>query len=178
VFPGIGSASEDDELDDLLAADQAELERLAREAREAALRRDATEPDGAPVGLMVGLTAPLGVGLLVFAFWSWSLRGMDPATRSYTRMSRAGRLFGLPRARYQTASEFAAAIGRVAPSAAEPAGAIAREYEGSVYGRRTITAEQSKGLDRAWRRVLRGIVAFRLRQLWRLGPEFGERRST
>ncbi|MCH8136846.1 MAG: transglutaminase domain-containing protein, partial [Proteobacteria bacterium] len=182
VFAAGAIGSAEDEL--AFLSDIADLDRLARESRNAlaadARRRIAEETSqtafpwrpfawaGGALGLVVAL---------VFAWWL-SLRGMDAPTRAYARMNRVAALMGMKRHPNLTAREFAAGLGSRTFAAREHASLIADEYQRRVYagelGNPGVDKEASKRLDGAWRKVARALVAHRLRQLSRFGPELGE----
>ncbi|MCZ6538760.1 MAG: transglutaminase domain-containing protein [Chloroflexi bacterium] len=176
----IGAAEDDpDFLNDLAA-----LERLARLARAdaAAILQASNAGDSGQIvfpwrpfawtGGVVG-----SVLLMVFAWWL-SLRGMDAPTRAYARMSRIAALMGMRRQSNETAKEFANNLGSQTFAAQEHASIIADEFQRVVYagssGSNDIEPETWSRLDGAWRRVARALVAHRVRQLGRLGPELGE----
>jgi transglutaminase-like putative cysteine protease len=174
-----GEFQDEDFLDDI-----AELERLAAEAR-LALARDAQRLNDDESGQFVfpwrpiawtgGVVSP--VLLLMFVWWL-SLRGMDAPTRAYARMSRIAALMGMRRRSNETAREFATNLGGSTFAAREHASLIADEYQRHVYaggrGSSDIDTDISRQLERAWRKVVRALVAHRVRQLGRLGPELGE----
>lgn len=179
---GAIGAAEDDPL---YLQDIADLERLARLAREA----DGDFPENPnaagsgqfglswrPFAWAGGVVAP--ILLLAFAWWL-SLRGMDAPTRAYARMNRIAALMGMKRQLHETAKEFAANLGNQTFAAHEHAALIAEEFQRRVYanspGTPDIDRETSNRLERAWRKVARALLAHRIRQLGRFGPELGER---
>jgi transglutaminase-like putative cysteine protease len=180
----IGSAEEDpDYLQDI-----ADLERLAREARANAdgIAQSQIPDDSTRINLPWRPFAWLGgfiaAGLLLAFIWWLSLRGMDAPTRAYARMSRIAALLGMRRRSNETALEFAVNLGNQTYAAQEHASLIAIEFQRRVYanpsGNTDFADDMSKRLEGAWRRVARALVAHRLRQLGRAGPELGEGRST
>ncbi len=170
-------AIEDDTLFD---EDLAGLDELARRAREAALaQRDAdaaASGSGFPWMAVIIPGAIAGVIALIYIAWMLWHRGMSDAEAAYTKMIRAGRLLGVKRRRWDTPTEYANAIGIVAPGVAESAMLIAVEFERGRYAPSRDNAG-SNGLQKHWRRVLRGLLGYRARQIGGAGPEFGERRG-
>ena len=182
VFAAGGIGSAEDEL--VFLSDIADLERLAREARESgAINLQGTIDGGSDVFVLpwrpFALTGGVvgAVLLLVFAWWL-SLRGLDAPTRAYARMNRIAVLMGMKRQPNETAKEFAAHLGDQTFAALEHASLIADEFQRRVYagaiGGAEIDGEMSRRLEGAWRRVARALVAHRVRQLGRIGPELGE----
>ena len=182
VFAAGAIGSAEDEL--AFLSDIADLERLAREARESGA---INSPDGIDDGSdnFVIPWRPLAwsggvvgaVLLMVFAWWL-SLRGLDAPTRAYARMSRIAALMGMKRQLNETAREFATQLGSKTFAAQEHASLIADEFQRHVYAGAVsdseIDSEMSRRLEGAWRRVARALVAHRIRQLGRIGPELGE----
>ena len=174
----IGSAEEDE----LFLEEVADIERLAREARAAEELRDSNAGDSGrfAIPLRTFAWAGGGVGLALFMVFVWwlSLRGMDAPTRAYARMNRIAALTGLKRQPYETAKEFADNLGSQTLAAQQHALLIADEFQRRTYagspGNSETDRETSRRLERAWRRVARALVAHRLRQLGRFGPELGE----
>ncbi len=160
-----------------------DLEEIARQAREAAQAQreaEARANNNGPLPIpwqAVAIPAAI-VGVLVLFYIVWLLwhRGMTPAERAYTKMLRAGRLLGVRRRPWQTPTEYAATIGAVAPGVADSAMLIAIEFERGRYapGRE---GSEAVGLSKHWRRVLRGLLGYRLRLIGGAGPELGEGRS-
>jgi hypothetical protein len=93
-------------------------------------------------------------------------------------MNRIAALMGMKRQPNETAKEFAAHLGDQTFAALEHASLIADEFQRRVYagaiGGAEIDGEMSRRLEGAWRRVARALVAHRVRQLGRIGPELGE----
>ncbi|MSQ35298.1 MAG: transglutaminase domain-containing protein [Dehalococcoidia bacterium] len=118
-----------------------------------------------PPGVWYGLAAFGALLLAAYAAWWGAHRGMDPATRSYTQMVRAGWLFGIRRSKDQTPGEFALAVGAAAPRAAEQALHISSEYARLVYARRQTDRDNASALGWAWNRVLRSMIIYRLGSL-------------
>ena len=176
----IGSA--EDEL--AFLSDIADLERLAREARESGAANSQGAIDGGSDGFVfpwrpIAWTGG-GIGAVLLAVFAWwlSLRGLDAPTRAYARMNRIAALMGMKRRSNETAKEFATILGDQTFAAREHASLIADEFQRRVYARASgsteIDSEMSKRLEGAWRRVARALVAHRVRQLGRIGPELGE----
>ena len=157
-----------------------DLERIAREAREAALaqaEREATESRGEfPVLAVVIPAGVVGFFALLYVVWRLWHRGMTPSEAAYTRMVRAGRLLGVRRRQWQTPTEYAAAIGDVAPGVADSAMLIAIEFERRRYAPH-IESSENRDLSKHWRRVLRGLLGYRVRLIGSAGPELGEGRN-
>jgi hypothetical protein len=161
--------------EDLFLRDIEEAERAAREA--AGGLGVGGESGGAirvPPGVYYGFASLAGLLVLMYAGWWGVHRGMDPATRAYTQMVRAGWALGVRRSKDQTAGEFAGAVTAIAPRAAAPAGLIASEYQRLVYARRATQPEAGAALGKAWSQVLRAMIGYRL---GRLGRRIGERRA-
>ena len=114
--------------------------------------------------------------------WKLSLRGMDAPTRAYARMNRVASVMGIKRQANETALEFAQILGERAVAASDPANFIALEFQRQVYAGAADSSdaegERSKELDRAWRKVARALIAYRIRQIGGIGPELGEGRGT
>ncbi len=161
--------------------DLASLDELARQAREAALAQRQAELDGRGGGFpwlaVIIPGAILGFLLLLYIAWRIWHRGMSQAEEAYTKMVRAGRLLGVKRRQWDTPTEFARTIGMVAPGVAESAMLIAIEYERGRYAAPT-DEDANKGLQKHWRRVFRGLLGYRVRQIGGAGPELGEGRGT
>lgn len=180
----IGAAEDDPDF----LLDIADLERLAREARESDGEipiRDGEEATDKfvfpwrPFAWTGGTVVAIAAAMLV---WWFSLRGMDAPTRAYARMNRIARVLGMKRRPTETALEFATSLGDRTVAASEYASFIAIEFQRQVYAgsanRREEDSERSKKLDQAWRRVARSLIAHRIRQLGGIGPELGEGRGT
>ena len=171
--------------DEAFIDDLAELERLALEARLANAARlqgltSASSNDSViPWRPFAWTGGVVGIVLLLAIAWRLSLRGMDPPTRAYARMNRVARLMGMRRRLNETAREFALSLGNHTFAAREHASLIADEYQRRVYSNSAVSTdvdrETSKRLEGAWRRVARALVAHRVRQLGRVGPEIGEK---
>ncbi len=166
--------------DPLLGEDIAGLEELARQARELALAQReaqlAAEGDRFPVMAVVIPASIAGAILLIYLGWIAWHRGMSQAEQAYTKMVRSGRLLGVRRRQWQTPTEYAAAIGAVAPGVAESAMLIAIEYERGRYAS-PESVDDAEGLQKHWRRVLRGLLGYRARVVGGAGPELGEGRA-
>ena len=178
AIPAIGAGSDED--DPLFLQDIADLERIASEARErqAQDQLNAQSPDsGASYsGWLIAIPVVIAVALVaLMAAWFISLRGMSKAERSYTNMVRVGRALGVKRRRWQTPMEFAAEIGRLAPGAAEEAMLIAIEYDRRRYARRDPDA--TVAVSGNLRKVLFGLLGYRIRVIGSSGPELRESRG-
>lgn len=175
-LPDIGAIEDDPDFQ----ADLAGLEELARLAREQALsQRDAGLGNGGggfPVQAVVIPVVVAAVLALMYAGWRLWHRGMSQAEQAYTKMVRTGRLLGVRRKRWDTPTEFAAAIGIAAPGVAESAMLIAVEFERSRYAA-PGDRESAEGLQKHWRHVLRGMLGYRVRLVGGKGPELGEGRG-
>lgn len=178
---GIGAAEDDPDF----IQDIADLERLAREAREAdgefPIREDDVAEDEfifpwRPFAWAGGVIVVIVIGM---AIWKFSLRGMAPPTRAYARMVRVASIMGIKRRPNQTAQEFAQELGERTVSASEHASFIALEFQRQIYAgpNSAEDAERSRELDRAWRKVGRALIAYRIRQIGGIGPELGEGRN-
>jgi transglutaminase-like putative cysteine protease len=189
----VGSAEENPDF----IQDIADLEQLARAARGAG----GEFPDQDDVSASDQFVIPwrpfawaggvVGSVAVIWFVWWLSLRGMDAPTGAYARMNRIAALMGMKRRSNETALEFAANLGERTVAANDHALFIAFEFQRRVYargGERPASdsdgdgddardGDAKKRLDRAWRRVARALVAYRLRQLGRIGPELGEERS-
>ena len=176
AFVGPIGAGEEDLL---LQQDIADVERLAQLAREQAAREREAAGAGSgpaiPITPIVSAASVLGVLALLYAGWRLVHRDMQPATMAYTKMVSAGRLLGVRRNRWQTPAEFANVVAGVAPGAAESAFTIASEFERERYsqGRSSVTP----GLGKHWRKVLWGLIGYRVRVIGSAGPELRERRG-
>lgn len=176
-LPDLGAFAEED---DLFLQDLLDLEVLARLAREQALQRQLADENAGRSFPFQYIVVPLviaGVVLLIYGGWQFWHRGMTPAERAYTKMVRAGNLLGVRRRRWQTPTEFAMAIGDVAPGVADSAMTIAIEFERRRYAP-PDTESIEDGLSRHWRRVLRGLLGYRAHVIGGAGPEIGEGRSS
>lgn len=177
ALPDIEAIEDDpDFLQDIL-----DIEELAQQQRERLAQQRAEELANAnrndfPVAA-VAIPASL-VGILVLLYVGWQLwhRGMTPAEAAYTRMVRAGRVLGVQRKPWQTPTEFAAAIGDAAPGVADSAMLIAIEFERRRYAPKRDN-DSADGLSKHWRRVLRGLLGYRVRLIGGAGPELGEGRG-
>ena len=118
----------------------------------------------------------MGALTLIYGLWQFWHRGMSPAESAYTKMVRSGRLLGVKRKEWQTPTEYAAAIGDVVPDVADAAMMIAIEFERRRYASPN-TASTTDGLPGQWRRVLRGLLGYRMRLITRTRPALGESRS-
>ena len=181
VLPGnifsagsVGSAEESPDFQQ----DQADIERLAREAREFAFDQlrlnERNEFPWWAVWTAGSIAAMLTVS---YALWWASLRGMDPGRRTYSKLTRIGRVLGFRRAGNQSPAEFAATFARVSPSATEAAANICRAYVIETYARPGTSSGERRDLESAWRSCVLGMFAFRVRQLVGMSPEVGEARS-
>ena len=172
-FPDLGSFEEDPNFRD----DLRDLEALEQQARELALRqseggvsfRDAGSFPMAPVIIPIALVALLALSGLGWTLW---FRGMSSAESSYTKMVRAGWLLGVRRRQWQTPTEYARVVGAAIPAVAESAMVLAIEFERETYsasGREFLADD----LKTHWRRVLGGLLRYRLSYLRRPGREPG-----
>jgi transglutaminase-like putative cysteine protease len=181
----IGAAEDDPDF----LLDIADLERLAREARESGGALPTTDEDEEAADQFVFPWRPFawtgGVVVVIAStmlMWWFSLRGMDAPTRAYARMNRIATVLGMKRRPTETALEFATSLGDRTVAASENASFIAIEFQRQVYSGspngKEEDSERRKQLDQAWRGVARSLIAHRIRQLGGLGPELGEGRST
>ncbi len=181
---GIGAAEDDPDF----IQDIADLERLARESREAGgqfpIPDDEVTSDQFvfPWRPFAWLGGVVGLAAVMMLIWRLSLRGMDAPTRAYARMNRVASVLGIKRRPNETALEFAEILGERALAASGHANYIALEYQRQIYAgaseRGYEEDERAKDLDRAWRRVARALIAYRIRQIGGIGPELGEGRGT
>jgi hypothetical protein len=152
--------------EDLLLQDIEETEAAARAAL-AGFPVDASGGFRVPVELYFALASLGGLFIVMYAGWRVAHAGLDPATRSYTQMVRAGWLLGMPRSKDQTPAEYAREIGDAAPRAGLEAGRIATVYERLVYAHRKPEKAEEAAVDRAWGRVFRGMLGYRISRLGR-----------
>ena len=179
VAGGISGTTGSAEDDLLLLQDLLEIAELERQARQALQGQvTTTTPDSRPFRFeFVIIPAAIAAAIaLIYFLWRLWHRGMTQAESSYTKMVRAGRLLGVRRKSWQTPTEYAAALGDVVPKVADSALKIAIEFERKRYASPTTDATAA-GLPRHWRRVLRGMIGYRMRMITRSGPETGTPRA-
>jgi hypothetical protein len=170
----VGSAEESPDF----IQDQADIERLAREAREFAFSQLQLEQRREFPWWTVWTAGSIAATLIVgYALWWLSLRGLKPGGRAYSKLARAGWVLGFRRADNQSPSEFAATFARVSPSAMEAAAKICGAYVIETYARPGTSSGERRELESAWRRCVLSMFAFRVRQLVGMSPEIGEARS-
>jgi len=182
--PGAVSSIEEDPN---FLLDIADLERLAREARESDGQfpilddEAAADQSAIPWRPFAWAGGVVGVIAVLMLLWRFSLRGMDAPTRAYARMNRVASVLGMKRNSNETAIEFATGLGQRTVAANEHAIFIAVEFQRHVYAGASSGKDEdgtrSKELDRAWRKVARALIAHRIRQIGGLGPELGEGRG-
>ncbi len=160
----IGGLSFEEDL--LLQQDILEAERAAREVAASLQVTVATgTPFTVPVQVYYALAAFGALIVVSYGAWWGVHRGLDPATRPYTQMVRAGWVLGLPKSPSQTPGEYASAVGATVARAREPAQSIARHYSKLVYAHRPPDKAEAAALSKAWGQVLRSIVSYRLGKL-------------
>ncbi len=162
---GVGGSAFDEDLTQL-QEDLAEAARLAQES----LSGLTTSGSGGftlrvPLELYYALAALGALTVVAYAGWWGVHRGLDPATRSYTKMVRAGWLLGIGRTSDQTPGEYAATVGKAAPHAADAAMMIAHHYGRLVYAHRAPGKSELPALNKAWRQVFSGVLNYRLSRL-------------
>ena len=172
-----GFDSSEDDL--LLLQDLEDLEALRLAARglgQPELNVGNTNSRSIPFQFIVipaGIAAAIA---LIYVGWRFWHRGMTPAESAYTKMVRAGRLLGVRRKPWQTPTEYAIALGDVVPDVADSAMMIAIEFERKRYAPPNSNPT-GDGMPRHWRRVLRGMIGYRTRQITRTGREAEARQS-
>jgi hypothetical protein len=77
-------------------------------------------------------------------------------------MVHLGRVIGMAKSPSQTASEYARYLAFLVPPVAEATVHIAGSYERIRYSHQEADPDVAKDLDKAWRRVLWGLLAYRL----------------
>jgi hypothetical protein len=175
--PDLGSFEEDPNFQQ----DLQDLEALAQQARELALRQGQggiAGEDSSPFKLTWVIIPIAIVGLFALAGLGWTLwfRGMSSAESTYTKMVRVGWLLGVRHRPWQTPTEYARAVGVAIPAVADSAMLLAIEFEREMYsesGREFL----SDDLQQHWRKVQRGLIGYRLRHLRLPGRELDEGRS-
>ncbi len=115
-----------------------------------------------PIALYVVLAVAGGVIVMAFAAWKWVHRGLGPERRAYSRMVNFGKLVGMGKPAHHTPAEYSRRLGFVVPPVAEAADLIAASYERLQYGRREPEAEQGRALNKAWAKLARGLLAYRV----------------
>lgn len=176
-FPDLGSFEEDPNFQQ----DLQDLEALAQQAQQLALQQQEAERTLQGAGsfsmlliivpaVIVGLIAMMGAG------WKLWYRGMSPSDRAYTKMVRAGWLLGVRRRQWQTPTEYARVVGSAIPDVADSAMMLAIQFERGLYSA-SGRDSQLDDLNIHWRRVLRGLLGYRLRLISRSGRELGEGRG-
>ena len=121
----------------------------------------------APIAGVLG--AALIAAAALRALWALALRGLSARERAYAKMAGLGRVAGLGRAASQTPAEYGAALGLAMPAVAADCGLIAERYCAARYGGGDAP-EHDEGLEGAWRRIRRALVA---RAIGRLVPGAG-----
>ncbi len=128
-----------------------------------------TNRDDGGVGLWVILGPVLGLAALGLiggggaVAWSWSLRDLAPAERSWKATQRLAGWAGQPVDPTQTPAEFAGALGRTiyVPDATE---ALAQHYTRVRFGRKELDEADTAEVTQAWR-VVRGRLLRRVLRL-------------
>ena len=115
-----------------------------------------------PMWLYILLGIIGGAVLLAAAVWTWLHWGLDPERRAYAKMVHFGKAIGMSKSPSQTAGEFARRLGFLVPPVHEAAIHIADSYERVRYGNTETDPDDARELGRAWRRVLRGLLAYRV----------------
>ena len=115
-----------------------------------------------PTWLYIALGV-IGAAILVLAaVWTRLHWGLDPERRSYAKMVHFGKIVGMGKSPSQTAAEYARYLGFLVPPVQEAAAQIAGSYERVRYSNRESDLDEAKDLDRAWRRIMRGLLAYRI----------------
>lgn len=170
----VGSAEEDpDFLQDL-----SDLERLAREAR---ARNDGEADDEIlsvdeptlsipwqPFAIMGGV---VGLGIIVYGAWLFSVRGLSQRQKSYAKLERLTLLVGMRRRQNETPTEFASRVALWVPRVEDELLSVAIEYQREVYSARSDTEEDdeiAKTLNRCWRTIAWHLIKLRLRNPFKL----------
>ena len=115
-----------------------------------------------PTWLYILLGIVGGAVVLAAAVWTWLHWGLDPERRAYAKMVHLGRVVGMGKSPSQTASEYGRRLGFIVPPIRDAAVQIAGSYEQVRYSNQEPDPDAAKELDRAWRRVLRGLLAYRV----------------
>ena len=115
-----------------------------------------------PTWLYILLGVVGGAVVLAAAAWTWLHWGLDPERKAYAKMVHLGRVIGMSKSPSQTASEYGRNLGFMVPPVRDAAVLIAGSYEQVRYSKREPDTEAAKDLNRAWRRVLRGLLAYRV----------------
>ena len=115
-----------------------------------------------PTWLYILLGIIGGAVLLAAAVWTWLHWGLDPERRAYAKMVHFGKAIGMSKSPSQTAGEYARRLGFLVPPVHEAAVHIAGRYERVRYGNTETDPDDARELGRAWRRVLRGLLAYRV----------------
>jgi hypothetical protein len=172
----VGSSSEEDAE---FQQDIADLERLAQQAQELALRQLQASQQAAFPWWAVWTGGSL-VAMLIVTYSAWwiSLRGLTPGRRAYTKLSRIAWLFGLGRESNQSPSEFAARFSQVSPAVLQSAARICGAFTIETYARPGAPSGDRGELEAAWRQCVFGLISFRVRQIVGMGPELRESRSS
>jgi hypothetical protein len=155
----IGGLSFDE---DLLLRDIQETEAAERELLSLLSAGSAGGGFTVPVGVYYGLAALVVLVIFMYGAWNIAHAGLDPATRAYTKMVRAGWLLGLRRTKDLTPGEYAVRIGGIAPRAAGEALAISSQYARLLYANRKPERSELSEMNRAWGKVFRGMVGYRI----------------
>lgn len=128
----VGSAEEDpDFLQDL-----SDLERLAREAR---ARNDGKSDDEVlnvdeptlnipwqPTAIVGGV---VGLGIIVYGAWLFSVRGLSQRQNSYAKLERLTLLVGMRRRQHETPTEFVSRVSLWVPRVESELHQVAIEYQ-------------------------------------------------
>ena len=115
-----------------------------------------------PTWLYIVLGVIVAAVILAAAVWTWLHWGLDPERRAYAKMVHLGRVIGMGKSTSQTASEYARYLAFLVPPIADATVRIADSYERVRYSNRESDPDAAKDLDKAWRRVLRGVLAYRV----------------
>ena len=115
-----------------------------------------------PSALYIALGVIAGAILLAAAVWTRLHWGLEPERKAYARMVHFGKVIGMGKPPNHTPSEYARYLGFVVPPIAETAVYISGSYERIRYGNQESDPDTTKDLAKAWRRVLRGLLAYRV----------------
>ncbi len=115
-----------------------------------------------PIILYIALGVIAAAILLAAAVWTWLHWGLRPERRAYAKMVHFGRAIGMAKSPSQTASEYARYLAFLVPPIAEATVHIAGSYERIRYSNQDADPDVAKDLNKAWRRVLRGLLAYRV----------------
>jgi hypothetical protein len=108
------------------------------------------------IGLVLAaLLAAASLGAVIA--WFAGFRGLSPVSSLYARSLRAGSWLGVPPTVSLTPREYADRVGRVVPSAQEPARVVADLYTQERYSGRRPDGDAMRAASSAWR-DLRGIA--------------------